>query len=207
MKTVHIYKIENLTTGKLYIGSTCNKTKRKSRHFELLKANNHHSKKLQNSFNKHGRSSFKFKVIESLKISDIKEQFEREQYYIDYYASCTKGYNMSCTAHTPVFDIIWTDEMKKAMGRKVSEKHKGKTPKNIELMRSKQKRAIEEYENGILVREYESAREAGRVLGFCYKAINNVLTGRTKHCRSFPNKIWKYKDGKGIRKVKQKNKQ
>lgn len=41
-----IYKIINLINGKVYIGQTINYTKRKSRHFLLLKKGIHHNEYL-----------------------------------------------------------------------------------------------------------------------------------------------------------------
>lgn len=69
-------------------------------------------------------------------------------------------------------------------------------------MRASQKRASLEYENGKFIAEYESATEAGRLLGIPFQKINNYLRGITKFCRDFPNKKWVYKDGKPTRKIK-----
>lgn len=77
-----IYKITCIKNGKIYIGSTCNFQKRKYKHLADLRINKHTSKKLQNSFNKHGENNFLFEMIEFCE--PIKEiLIEREQYYLD----------------------------------------------------------------------------------------------------------------------------
>lgn len=75
-----IYKIENLINGKFYIGSTYNLRKRESQHWSKLKLNNHLNKKLQNSYNKYGKSNFKFEVLQ---YCDIDSLLEMEQFYIN----------------------------------------------------------------------------------------------------------------------------
>ena len=74
-----IYKITNLITGQFYIGSAAKSIKdRWHYHIRDLRANKHHSGKLQNSWNKYKEENFKFEVIEEC--SNI---LEREQYYMD----------------------------------------------------------------------------------------------------------------------------
>ena len=64
-KETGVYIIENINTNKCYIGSTIVSFSGRFRdHLGELRRNSHHSKKLQRSFNKHGESAFKFKVIE-----------------------------------------------------------------------------------------------------------------------------------------------
>lgn len=77
-----IYKIENLITQKIYIGSAVNLSGRKSVHFNALKNNKHHSNYLQKSFNKYGESYFIFTVIEYCNKDQL---ILKEQYYIDLY--------------------------------------------------------------------------------------------------------------------------
>lgn len=85
-----IYKITNTVNQKIYIGSATKLLSRKSEHFHYLKNNKHHSRKLQNSFNKYGIDNFCFDIIEY--IEDKTKLIEREQYYLDllnpYYNIC-----------------------------------------------------------------------------------------------------------------------
>lgn len=76
-----VYKITNKVNKKVYIGSAIDFNRRKRRHFYLLRKGNHHSIKLQNSFNKYGEEKFIIKIIEI--VDDVNELIKREQYWID----------------------------------------------------------------------------------------------------------------------------
>jgi group I intron endonuclease len=90
-----IYKLENLVNGRLYIGQTIVKPeKRKADHFYQLKKNIHKNSHLQNSFNFHGESNFKFDVL--CWFNSQEELNEAEIYYINFYDTLNrdKGYNV-----------------------------------------------------------------------------------------------------------------
>lgn len=53
-----VYLIYNRSTQRFYVGSTVNLRSRIKSHKVLLKKNEHHSEKLQRSFNKHGEHNF-----------------------------------------------------------------------------------------------------------------------------------------------------
>lgn len=65
-----IYKIESISTSRIYIGSAINFNKRKSGHICSLKKGKHHSHKLQNHFLKYGISDLIFSIVESINISN-----------------------------------------------------------------------------------------------------------------------------------------
>ena len=88
MNKFFVYKIINLITGKVYIGSTNNIKNRFWRHQRQLHLNKHHSIKLQRSYNKYGIDNFKFETIEECSKEDL---IQREQYYIDLYDSYNEG--------------------------------------------------------------------------------------------------------------------
>ena len=92
-----IYKIENLKTNEIYVGSAINLAKRKYYHLYDLKNNKHHSIILQNSYNKHGVENFEFFILEE--ISEKENLIIREQYYID---SLNPKYNCSRVAGSPL---------------------------------------------------------------------------------------------------------
>lgn len=91
-----IYKIINLLDGNLYIGSSININKRFKYHLYLLQKNKHHSKHLQNAWNKYGKNNFRFEFIENVN-SEKKKLTEREQFYLDNlkptYNTCKKAYS------------------------------------------------------------------------------------------------------------------
>jgi hypothetical protein len=98
-----IYKILNIVTGKFYIGSSSNISRRWNRHDNDFK-NGENSKYLQKSWEKYGENNFTKEIVEILTKYDeeTKKSFdrrlkEREQYYLDTLKSYTKeiGYNLS----------------------------------------------------------------------------------------------------------------
>lgn len=88
-----IYKATSITTGKVYIGQSC-QTLEKRMHQHLSRAmtnydpNNH----FHNAIRKYGFQDFVFQVIEDNIISD-EVLNEREKYWIEYYNSYYDGYN------------------------------------------------------------------------------------------------------------------
>ena len=91
--TYSIYRIVNFQNGKCYVGQTTNAQRRKTRHFRDLALNIHHSKKLQNAYNKYGAGVFYFEVIQT----DIQAEnvAECEVEWIKYYNSFHEGYNLT----------------------------------------------------------------------------------------------------------------
>ncbi|NFF77676.1 hypothetical protein FCV38_11955 [Clostridium sporogenes] len=84
--TMGIYKIEQLSTNKLYIGSSKNIESRWQEHIRVLKNNKHHSWKLQRAWNRSKKeSNFKFEIIEE--VENKKDLFSCEQYWLDFYKS------------------------------------------------------------------------------------------------------------------------
>lgn len=81
MQESGIYKITNIKTGRMYIGSSVNITNRLSHHFSHLSKGTHHCSYLQNSYNKWGRDSFDFDILEY--VDNLDTLLEREQFYID----------------------------------------------------------------------------------------------------------------------------
>jgi group I intron endonuclease len=121
-----IYTITNLINKKVYVGSSINLKRRFLSHKSLLKRNIHHSKKLQNSFNKYGLENFEFKIIE--KGCWFKFLIVREQYWINFYNSFKNGYNEWPFARTAL-GRKWTDEQRqnfkeKTRGRQCRLGHK-----------------------------------------------------------------------------------
>jgi group I intron endonuclease len=92
MLSASIYTITNLANDKVYVGSTRDFNRRKGQHLSRLRANKHHSKHLQNAWNKYGESYFKVVEVESV---DPLFATAREQFWI-WRSQCTErkyGYN------------------------------------------------------------------------------------------------------------------
>ena len=90
-KTSCVYKIVNKVNGSFYIGSAVDFKRRIRRHLLFLKNGNHHSSKLQRSFNKHGEDNFSFEILEIVTTKLI----ECEQKWID---ELKPTYNMTLIA-------------------------------------------------------------------------------------------------------------
>lgn len=90
---IGIYKITNLKTEKIYVGSSINIEQRWNKHKALLRHNKHENIKLQNSWNKHGEDNFEFSVIEECVENEL---IQKEQYYLDtllFAQEFIKGFN------------------------------------------------------------------------------------------------------------------
>ena len=66
-----IYQIKNIITNKVYIGSAKNINSRWLEHKRLLKNNNHPNKKLQASYNKHGKNNFSYEKLELIELDSL----------------------------------------------------------------------------------------------------------------------------------------
>lgn len=75
-----VYVIFNLVNGKRYVGSAKDLYARLCTHLSLLKNQREHNKHLQNAWNKYGENAFDYGILE---YCELKEQFNREQYYIN----------------------------------------------------------------------------------------------------------------------------
>ncbi len=108
-----IYKIENIGSGRLYIGSSGNVRKRWKEHLSGLRNNRHENSYLQRSWNKYGEASFIFKQIASVEFAE--NLISVEQFFIDHFQSAKRahGYNMNPRAES-------------SLGRKLSEEAKRK---------------------------------------------------------------------------------
>lgn len=93
-----IYCLFNIHSEKIYIGSAVNIESRVKQHIDHLVANKHHSAKLQNSWNKHGKDGFYFSVIEFV---DKESLTKTEQKWMDFYnAAGDSGYNICAYAQS-----------------------------------------------------------------------------------------------------------
>ena len=88
-----IYVITCIPTGKLYVGSSQNITRRFTKHRSLLRLNKHPNRHLQNAWNKYGHEAFNFSVLET---TDSDELINREQYWVDRFRPFgRKGFNIN----------------------------------------------------------------------------------------------------------------
>lgn len=120
-----IYKIQNTLDGKVYVGSGQYIEGRWSDHKFQLSKDIHHSIHLQRAWNKYGKNSFKFEIIELLEpIKNI--LIEREQYWIDYYNSSNDkfGYNINPKADSRLGSVSSKETREKISRSMLGKKHK-----------------------------------------------------------------------------------
>ena len=88
-----VYKVINSINNKIYIGQTIHSLNyRKSQHISSSKNKNRHHSHLHNALKKNGVDVFIWEIIRIC--NNIEELNAFEQYYILYYNSVEKGYNL-----------------------------------------------------------------------------------------------------------------
>lgn len=102
-KVSGIYCIQNIITGKRYIGSSVDVKRRLSEHRSDLRCGVHANPYLQSSFSCHGESEFIFSLVEKVDKPDLAS---REKYWIDYYNAYISddGYNVEAPYRGPVLE-------------------------------------------------------------------------------------------------------
>lgn len=75
-----IYKITHVESGRFYVGSAQNIKARWSTHRQDLIKNKHHSKYLQRLYNKYGKDSIIYEIVEHCEVEQL---LTREQHYLD----------------------------------------------------------------------------------------------------------------------------
>jgi group I intron endonuclease len=173
-----IYMIKNISSNKVYIGSSIyGLTKRKRCHITNLKNNKHHSIKLQNAWNKYGEDKFIFEIIEICNKEDI---LAKEQYWIDKYDSYINGYNA-----TPVAGNCLGRKVKEETRLKISNSLKGRTiirsnEHNKKLGVAKQKIVLLLDDVGNVIQEFESSLKAAEFLNVSQSNISANCRGINK---------------------------
>jgi len=200
-----IYVIFNIKSNKYYVGSTWlkNSKNRFKTHFYLLEKNIHHSKKLQNSFNKNGKNCFKTFTIEENEGSK-EQRWERENFWISFYNSYKNGYN--CTQECNGFGHPVSENTKKKISEIVKNQYKNgiRIPPNkkgekrdkilMQSINQRKKIPIEQYDlEGNFIKEWEGIVIVANQLTLSRTALGNCLKGRSKSCGNF---LWKYKYNK-----------
>lgn len=165
-----IYGIKNTVTGKYYIGCAKDIKKRWREHKYHLKRGDHHSVKLQRSYDKHGGiKSFEFVVLRE--VDDLNTLYEVESEFIRLYQSWNNGYNVKSDSSTHISGCSNAVRLVRSVKKKeqLTEWSYPKIdPSNVHLYI---KEYIETCYNGS---QQALARDSG-----CSEAyISQVLTGR-----------------------------
>jgi group I intron endonuclease len=118
MKICGIYKIMNIITEHVYIGSSINIKARLASHASALKNNNHYNSHLQRSWNKYGKENFSTEIIEIVPEEIL---LIREKYWIDFFKSDIRNFGFNLKSDP--FTKRHSEETK----QKMSKSHIGKT--------------------------------------------------------------------------------
>lgn len=114
-----VYQIFNKINSKRYIGSSLNVSRRWSQHLHLLRNGKHHSKHLQNAWDKYGEKSFTFECIEYCNPDEL---LALEHKYIIDYKACNREYGYNTTE-----DVEHIAVLSKEDRQKISNSSKGRT--------------------------------------------------------------------------------
>ena len=138
----YIYCIRNKINNKKYIGQTSRKRGYKYRwyeHKEDLINNEHHSKNLQEDFNKYGMDNFEFIILDEFTFSDKellkKVLLDMERFYINLWDTKNdkRGYNNPVTGDTKRIICIDTGEIFNGSQDVINRMFPGKSPSNIRM--------------------------------------------------------------------------
>lgn len=141
-----IYKILNRETGIYYIGSSKNLSYRWWRHKNNLNRGVHCNQYLQNSWNKHGKNTFEFIIVEEV---DKDKLIEREQIWLNvaknerdkiYNLTFIAGGGDTLTNHPNRLEIL--DKIRRAVSGELNgmfgRKHSEETKKKWSVLRKGQ---------------------------------------------------------------------
>lgn len=215
-----VYGIENVTTGKWYVGQTKNFKQRKRQHLWRLRNNCHRNKLLQSDWNLFGENSFEFRCLEECAPSQL---LDKERYWISQKDSYGSGYNATTGGLGPE-SLVHSDESKHKMSVSRTGKHHSEATKKRmseaaknsekhqrhlqEIFAAKRERSVTEKERAHLERlckkqrkpvlcvetgvVYESAHEAARKNNTYQSNISLCCRGGTKTHKGMH---WRYVEG------------
>ena len=118
MRKVYIYRIINKVNGKCYVGKTLDYYERMRVHFSPVCWDREPNKALYLAMKKYGSGNFKKEVLE---VVNEENWQEREVFWIDYYNSLEKGYNMIPGGTQPPVQIGEENPMSKLVWKEVHE--------------------------------------------------------------------------------------
>lgn len=154
-----VYIIKNIVSGKMYVGSSSDLTRRKKDHFVGLRRGTHFNIHMLSSSKIYGAESFIFGVAEYCKEEDL---LSKEQYYIDKYW------------HTSLYNA-----RKTAMLRRPSDEERELQSK----LKESKKRPLLQYDiSGDFIKEWESCLSACKIYG---NGVRSCLKGTLISCKNY----------------------
>ncbi len=168
-----IYCIENISTGKKYIGQSVDISCRWSKHKSELNNRNHHNDYLQKAWDKHGEKDFKFYVLEYCSIEVLDK---KEIYYIEQYKTLNRDYGYNLRQGGQNGESILSDESRNKLSNSLK-----KAYQSSDLREKRRLNALNQWKNPEI---------KAKILG-----PNNKMYGRT-HTKEAREKISKANSGR-----------
>lgn len=171
-----VYSIKNNITNLEYIGSSKNIEKRWKEHLWMLESRKHHSKKLQNAWNKHGKDNFTFSIIEECELELL---LETEQFWIDKKQAYKRkfGYNICEKANSVIGKKHSEETIKKIRRAKLGDLNPNWNGKSCysETREKKRQQNLGEKNPFYGKKHSEKTREK---ISFSHKGEKNYLYGK-----------------------------
>jgi predicted GIY-YIG superfamily endonuclease len=162
---IGIYSILNLKNNKIYVGSSKSLQRRKYEHFYSLSKNTHYNNHLQNAYNKYGKNSFIFNILEECELSQLSN---REEYWIKIYSSLDNNYGYNgCIVEN-------------------SSHYYQQHTKDKMSLSNKSKKQVYQYDlQGNLLNRFDSIKKCSLVINIDRRAIQNSLNNTNQTARGF----------------------
>lgn len=181
-----IYKIVNLVNNKFYVGSAIDYNRRLREHKSMLLNNVHTNPHLQNSYNKYGKDSFIFEILE---VCNAENLIIREQFYIE---KLNPQYNILKVAGNSLGYKHTKDSLHKMSVSKLGNKH---CVGRILSLETKERMAkakfikVGQYDlKGNFIDDFNSIKQASEHTGIPKHCIRDCCSGKTKTGKGY---IWK----------------
>jgi group I intron endonuclease len=131
-KTVGVYVIRQISTGKCYVGQSVHVERRVIHHRYHLRKGKHHNHYLQSAWNKYGENDFTFSLLRKCEHHELTSL---EQSLADEYAAAGLSFNIGDYVTTPNKGLTRSEEVKEKCRQATIESWKrGRTPYSEEAM-------------------------------------------------------------------------
>lgn len=202
-KGAGVYKLLNLVTGMIYIGSTRSVYTRFRTHKNNLRRNNHENPHLQNAWNKYREENFEFEVLEECSEDQC---INKEQHYLDTLLSAQDylnkinnrfkevGYNIRPIAESNKGCTL-TDEQRKrwSIHRTNLNSLKRECPAFGNIGgRKRRVRYISSMTGKTLI--FDSLRSVDIIFGWSRGSMKRVMSKKIKTHHKYPHLTFSYAD-------------
>lgn len=178
-----VYKIENIITNDLYVGSTVNFRDRKWRHFSDLSKGKHHSIILQRAYDKYGKENFEISVLEECNRDNL---IDTENKYL---TKLEPKYNI-CRIANSTLGYKVTEETKQKLS-KYAKENNIKPPESTWMNKRVSVHMLND--DGEIINSFESLSDACRFLGKNGTFASTLSRAVKRNIKAYGYK-WKYKN-------------